>query len=288
MNSNTSLFINLLSKIEGHITMKFFYILFIFIFAFGGFSYAQSTASAQVSTFNIEAPQLQVQKKIWVYLPKDYSNSNKDYAVIYMQDAQNLFDAETSYVGEWNVDEYLDSISDDNTIIIGIEHGNGKRMDELTPYPNEKYGGGKADDYLDFIINTLKPKIDTTYRTLRDAKHTIIFGSSLGGLLSFYAVIKYPDTFGNAGVFSPSFWFSNRIFDLISKSDFNRDSRFYFLAGSEESEDMIPDLQKMVELLLTNGVAPDHMKYIIIEGGRHNEELWRNNFPKAYEWLTRY
>ena len=269
------------------IAMKFFHILFLFLFALGNFGHAQSTASAQVSTFSIEAPQFKAEKKIWVYLPKDYSDSNKDYAVIYMQDAQNLFDAKTSYVGEWNVDEYLDSISDNNTIIIGIEHGNDKRMDELTPYPNEKYGGGKADDYLDFIINTLKPQIDTTYRTLKDAKHTTIFGSSLGGLLSFYAIVKYPDTFGNAGVFSPSFWFSNRIFDLISESDIHSNSRFYFLAGSDESEDMVPDLQKMVELLLKKGVAKDHIKTVIVEGGRHNEELWRNNFPEAYQWLMK-
>lgn len=267
--------------------MKILHFLILLLFAFSNLGHAQSTASPQVSTFIIDAPQLQVEKKIWVYLPKDYLSSNKDYAVIYMQDAQNLFDAETSFVGEWNVDEYLDSISDNNTIIIGIEHGNEKRLDELTPYPNEKYGGGKADDYLEFIFNTLKPRIDTTYRTLKDAEHTTIFGSSLGGLLSFYAVIKYPDTFGNAGVFSPSLWFSNRIFDLVSETDISPNSRFYFLAGSEESEEMVPDLQKMVELLLKKGVSTDHIKTVIIEGGRHNEELWRNNFPEAYQWLIR-
>lgn len=167
-----------------------------------------------------------------MYLPKDYLESAKEYAVVYMHDAQNLFDAQTSYVGEWQVNEYLDSISDQNTIVIGIEHGNDKRMDELTPFANEKYGGGKADDYLDFMINTLKPKIDATYRTRKDPTHTTIFGSSLGGLLSFYAVIKFPQTFGNAGVFSPSFWFSNRIFDWVSESDLDPNARFYFLVGS--------------------------------------------------------
>lgn len=128
--------------------MKILNTLILFIFAFSNFGHAQSTASAQVSIFNIEAPQLNIEKKIWVYLPKAYSNNDTHYPVIYMHDAQNLFDAETSYVGEWNVDEYLDSISDNKSIIIGIEHGNEKRMDELTPFPNEKYGGGKGDDYL--------------------------------------------------------------------------------------------------------------------------------------------
>ncbi len=165
--------------------MKILHFFILFLFMLGNFGQAQSTASAQVSTFVMEAPQLQVEKKIWVYLPKNYSESIKEYAVIYMHDAQNLFDAETSYVGEWNVDEYLDSISDDTSIIIGIELGNERRLNELTPYSNEKYGGGKADNYLDFIINTLIPKIDATYRTLKDAEHTTIFGSSLGACCLF-------------------------------------------------------------------------------------------------------
>lgn len=267
--------------------MKRLHLLFIFILAFNSLAHSQSTASAQVSTFILEVPGLHDEKKIWIYLPQAYSHSEKAYPVIYMHDAQNLFDSETSYVGEWFVDEYLDSISDNSAIIIGIEHGNEKRTDELTPFPNEKYGGGKGDVYLNFIINTLKPYIDTTYHTLRNPKHTSIFGSSLGGLLSFYALIKYPETFGNAGIFSPSFWFSNRIFDFVTESDISPDSRFYFLAGSEESENMVPDQNKMVDLLLKNGVSKNNLKSIIIEGGEHKEALWRDNFPEAYQWLIK-
>nr|WP_317126117.1 alpha/beta hydrolase-fold protein [Flavobacterium rhamnosiphilum] len=111
----------------------------------------QSTASKQVSTFTIEAPQLQTAKKIWVYLPENYETSKKKFSVIYMHDAQNLFDAKTSYSGEWNVDEKLDSLKA-QVIVVGIEHGNDKRIDELTPFKNEKYGGGKADSYLEFIV----------------------------------------------------------------------------------------------------------------------------------------
>ena len=81
----------------------------------------QSTASKQVSTFIIEAPQLKTTKKIWIYLPKNYDASKKKYPVIYMHDAQNIFDAKTSFVGEWNVDETLDSINA-QVIVIGIEN----------------------------------------------------------------------------------------------------------------------------------------------------------------------
>ncbi len=249
--------------------------------------FAQSTASQHVVTVDIQAPQLESSKKIWVYIPKSYEKSEKAYSVIYMHDAQNLFDAQTSYVGEWKVDEYLDSISQDETIIVGIEHGNERRTDELTPYPHETYGGGKGDVYIDFIKNNLKPYIDRTYRTLPDAQHTTIFGSSLGGLLSFYAVIKYPDTFGNAGVFSPSFWFNDSIYKLVEQTDIPESSRIYFLVGAEESEEMVPDLKKMVSLLQRKGIKPEHINITIVEGGKHNEAFWSAHFPEAYQWLIR-
>ena len=120
----------------------------------------ESTASKNVSVFEIFSPELNAKKKIWVYLPKNYNGSDKKYPVIYMHDAQNLFDAKTSYVGEWEVDETLNKMNA-QLIVIGIEHGNEKRMDELTPYKNEKYGGGNGDNYLKFIVETLKPKVDS-------------------------------------------------------------------------------------------------------------------------------
>lgn len=267
--------------------MQLRHIILILISFFAFRISAQTTASQQVVTFELEAPQLETTKKIWVYLPKYYEKSEKAYSVIYMHDAQNLFDAETSYVGEWKVDEYLDSISDDETIIVGIEHGNEKRIDELTPYAHEKYGGGKGDVYLDFIINTLKPHIDGTYRTIADGQHTTMMGSSLGGLLSFYAVIKYPETFGNAGVFSPAFWINEEIYKFVEQTDIPKSSRFYFLVGSEESEEMVPDVEKMISLLQRRGVQPENMKSTIVEGGKHNEALWSQNFPKAYQWLIK-
>lgn len=259
---------------------------FLIFFSFLVFKItAQSTASQHVATFTIEVPELEAQKKIWVYLPASYENTQKAYSVIYMHDAQNLFDDTTSFVGEWQIDEYLDSIGNNETIIIGIEHGNEKRLDELTPYPHEKYGGGKGDLYLDFIKNTLKPNIDSKYKTLPGAEHTTIMGSSLGGLISFYAGIQYPETFGNVGVLSPSFWLNEEIYKLVEKADIPETSRFYFLAGSIESEEMIPDMEKMIVLLQRKGVNPENIKSTIIEGGQHNEALWRENFPLVYEWL---
>lgn len=258
------------------------------------FSNAQSTASKQVSTFTIEAPQLETQKKIWVYLPKDYANSKKSYPVIYMHDGQNLFDDKTSYVGEWKIDEYLDTINKNEAIIIGIEHGNDKRIDELTPYLTEKYGGGKADDYLNFIINTLKPHIDSNYRTLSNKKHTAIWGSSLGGLISLYAVIKYPKTFSRAGIYSIALWINkNEMIQFIKDSKIDSDKKFYFLVGSEEGETMedasamVSDQHEMVELLKRKGIADKNIIDKVIPNGHHNETLWSNNFPETYHWLLK-
>jgi predicted alpha/beta superfamily hydrolase len=244
----------------------------------------QSTASKQVSTFTIDAPQLHTSKKIWMYLPKNYATSTKKYPVIYMHDAQNLFDTKTAYAGEWNVDEKLDSLNA-QVIVVGIEHGNEKRMDELTPFKNEKYGGGKADDYLNFLVNTLKPEIDKKYRTKSNAKNTVIMGSSLGGLTSFYAILKYPNVFGKAGVFSPSFWFSKEIYTLAENTK-KLDSKIYLLCGDNESEDMVKDLNKMDDIISKKRC--DCMKLTkkrIIKGGQHNEKLWRDGFVKAYLWL---
>ena len=93
-----------------------------------------------------------------------------------MHDGQNLFDAKTSFAGEWNIDEKLDSLKA-QVIVVGIENTE-KRTEELTPFVHTRHGGGKANDYLDFIVNTLKPKIDATYRTKTNAKNTMMMGSS--------------------------------------------------------------------------------------------------------------
>ncbi|SHJ09661.1 alpha/beta hydrolase [Flavobacterium terrae] len=256
-----------------------------FLFPFLNTISQESTASKQVSTFSIEAPQLNTSKKIWVYLPKNYSESKKKYPVIYMHDAQNLFDKSTSFAGEWNIDETLDSLNAE-VIVVGIEHGNEKRIEELTPFKNEKYGGGNADNYLDFLVKTLKPQIDKTYRTNKKVEVTTIAGSSLGGLVSYYALLKYPDVFGKAIIFSPSFWLSNEIYTLTENSP-KINTKMYFLCGDNEDEAMVNDLNKMTDLLKRKVNSFSQIEIQVIEGGQHNEKLWREAFPKAYLWLLK-
>lgn len=225
--------------------MKIF-ILIPFLLFLGRLTAQESTASKQISTFSIDAPQLKTSRKIWLYLPKGYETSTKKYPVIYMHDAQNLFDAKTSFAGEWNVDEKLDSLKS-QVIVLGIENGGDKRLEELTPYKNEKYGGGNSDKYLEFIVNTLKPEIDKKYRTKTNAKNTTIMGSSLGGLTSFYAVIKYPEVFGKAGVFSPAFWINRKVINAYMANSKKLKAKIYFLCGDSEGNDesMVTDLNHM-------------------------------------------
>jgi predicted alpha/beta superfamily hydrolase len=259
---------------------RFFTQLVLCFFTLISINAQESTTSKNVSTFTIESPQLQTTKKIWVYLPENYTASDKKYTVVYMHDAQNLFDKKTSYSGEWNIDEKLDSLKAP-VIIIGIEHGNEKRIDELAPYKNKKHGGGNAQNYIDFIVKTLKPYVDQNYRTKPKAKNTIIMGSSLGGLVSFYAILKYPEIFGKAGVFSPSFQFTNDIYTLVKQTPKIK-AKIYFMCGDKESDDMVPDLHQMEGLLDTKRC---YYKTTIIKGGEHNEKLWRNEFVKAILWL---
>ena len=260
-------------------------IVFFIAFLFSILLHAQeSTAAKNVTTFTIFSPELSVEKKIWVYLPNGYENSDKKYPVVYMHDAQNLFDVKTSFVGEWQVDETLNKMNA-QIIVIGIEHGNDKRIDELTPYKNEKYGGGNGENYVNFIIKTVKPKVDSLYRTKSKAKNTAIFGSSLGGLISFYAVMKHPKVFGKAGIFSPSFWFSDEIYSLMENT-LKTKAQIYFLAGDKESETMVSDLKKMETLLDRNRCYCLKLnKTVIVKDGEHNEKLWKENFEDAIKWL---
>ncbi|MEM6516423.1 MAG: alpha/beta hydrolase-fold protein [Bacteroidota bacterium] len=267
--------------------MKFLIISLVLSVLGFSFLYAQSTASKQISSMKFESAHLDSAKRVWIYTPKSYKSSEKRYPVIYMFDAQNLFDAKRSYAGEWEIDEYFDNLknADKEVIVVGIEHGNEKRIEELTPYPHEKHGGGKGDDFMKFIVNDLKPKIDMKYRTLSDKTNTMLFGSSLGGLMSLYGTIKYPDVFSKAGVFSPAFWINPEIYDLVEASNGFENNTFYFMAGDSESEDMVTDMEKMIKLLHSEGLKSKQIKSKVVKGGQHNEQLWRENFPDAFEWL---
>ncbi len=247
------------------------------------------TASANVKILDTAffIPQLNRYRRIWIYFPPDYHQSKKHYPVLYMHDGQNLFDNATSYAGEWGVDEYLDSIftkGKKEVIVVGIDNGLAKRMQEYNPYSFQQFGKGEGDKYVAFLVQTLKPFIDKHYKTLTDKKNTYIAGSSMGGLISLYAVLKYPKIFGGAGIFSPAFWTASGIDSAVNADAKNIHSRLFFYAGGKETGSMIPDMKRIEKEIKTVSHSP--VKEVIDENAQHNEAAWRKYFPQFYEWTV--
>jgi predicted alpha/beta superfamily hydrolase len=239
-------------------------------------------------------PQLKRKRRVWIYLPEDYATSRKRYPVLYMHDGQNVFDDATSYAGEWGVDEFLDSTKMKKCIVVGIDNGGDKRLNEYCPYDfslagiaaNNKTNKGEGGLYADFLVKTLKPFIDKRYRTAKDKKNTFIAGSSMGGLISLYAVLKYPTVFGGVAVFSPAFWISgSKIYRDIRKKGKSVRSKIYFLGGKLEGGSMIPDMLKAFQGMAA--VSKSTMTTVIRDEGLHNEATWRKEFPLFYEWLMK-
>jgi predicted alpha/beta superfamily hydrolase len=248
------------------------------------------TASPQVRIIDtaFKIPQLNRTRRIWVYLPKGYATASKRYPVLYMQDGQNLFNEQTAAFGEWGVDECLDTLQQKlgkECIVVGIDNAGAFRKQEYDPYDDATSGKGEGKAYAEFLVKNLKPFIDNKYRTLKGRENTFIAGSSLGGLFSFWAAIQYPDVFGAAGVFSPSFWVSDQIFADAEKFNAAVMSRFYMSAGKMEPADMVSNNEKMAALMQKK--QKYDIRLVTDPLGRHNEKTWRKEFEAFYYWLMK-
>jgi predicted alpha/beta superfamily hydrolase len=249
-----------------------------------------STAAENVYVLDEEfyMPQLDRHRRIWIYLPPDYEDTDIHYPVIYMHDGQNLFDLYTSFAGEWEVDETLNDLFDQGyqvPIVVGIDNGGIERINEYTPWTNPTYGGGQGDLYINFIIETLKPFIDDNYRTLPGRESTALWGSSLGGLISHFGALKHQDIFSKAGIYSPSYWFSDSVWTFTHEMGHQHNMKLYQMTGSLEGGSMVPDTWIMHDTLTNLGFDNEQLSTKIIEGGEHNEQLWREDFETAYLWL---
>lgn len=262
-----------------------------------------STASANVhvldSAFYI--PQLDRYRTVWIYLPEDYATSGKRYPVLYMQDGQHLFDEATSQGRygpiEWGVDETIDAATE-KCIVVAINHqaDYADRVPEFLLRPNDEYPTVEGPQYLAFIAETLKPYVDAHYRTLSDKAHTGLAGSSLGGLITLYGGLTYPDVFGALGVFSPSIWMDAENVKHVLTEAANKaaikDQRYYFYAGTSEVRqkpdgtfiDMNADAQAAMALLEKE--AGPETKLTVREHGRHGALDWREAFPAFFKWFV--
>lgn len=245
-----------------------------------------------IITFNLPIPQLRVaSRRIWIYLPPDYRQTSKRYPVIYMHDGQNLFDESTSYCGEWKVAKSINRLMRERkskgAIVVGIDNGGENRENEYSPWRGINVKENLGSKYVDFIVSYLKPIIDSNLRTLPDRENTCVAGSSAGGLISYYAVLRYPNIFGSAAIFSPSFWYSRKkVRDFLKKADLSAGVKIYMDVGTceeDNAEDYLNDtvyISKMFDK--KKGVR---QKLVIVDGAEHNEKEWAERFPQAFLWL---
>ena len=171
---------------------------------------APATAGTLVIIERFESPQLHNSRSLRIYLPPGYdAHPQRRYPVLYMHDAQNLFDAATATYGvEWGMAKTLDRLiaqgAIEPLIVVGIDN-TADRIAEYTPCCDPQHGGGKLDAYERFILDTVKPYADRTLRTLPGREHTAIMGSSLGGIASVDIAQRHPDVFSMAAGLSSSF-----------------------------------------------------------------------------------
>ncbi len=235
------------------------------------------------------SPELDNRRDVITYLPPSYGSGTRRYPVLYMHDGQNLFDEVTSFAEEWRVDNTMDALSHVGleAIVVGIfntEH----RLDEYSPFEDAEGRGGKGDLYLDFIADTLKPRIDRDFRTQTERDSTLIAGSSMGGLISLYAFFRRPDVFGKAGAMSPSLWFADRaIFPFIEDAP-HVPGKLYLDVGTLEGKGTVADVRRLREILLRKEYRRHRdLVYVEQRGAGHSEAAWRQRFHDAIDFLLR-
>ena len=219
---------------------------------------------------------------VLVHLPLGYeTDAAARYPVLYMQDGQNLFDAATSFAGEWRMDETSDALAREGVIrqpiIVGIYNSGAYRIDEYTPTRDAaRRAGGKALLYGRMLVEELKPFIDATYRTLPDAADTGLGGSSLGGLVSLYLGLIHPSVFGKLAVLSPAVWWDNRfIVRRIRALRAKPSSKIWLSTGTAEGDGVVEAARRVKGALEAKGwTLGIDLDYIEVEGAPHNEAAW--------------
>lgn len=244
-----------------------------------------------VKKWNITIPELtgEEERKLYVYLPNSYQkNRRKRYPVLYMFDGHNLFfDSDASYGKSWGLKKYMDKTGTE-LIIVAVEcnhNPDNGRLIEYSPFTftmpeSDEVIHGLGRTTMDWMVYALKPQIDHTFRTLSDREHTYIAGSSMGGLMSLYAVLRYNRIFSKAAALSPSVWTApEKMYRLIKNARIKPDTVIYMDYGSEE----FANHDKMEELFhtTTSRLQERHIFLTsrIIPYGTHTEECWEKQLP---------
>jgi predicted alpha/beta superfamily hydrolase len=245
--------------------------------------------SSLVTLPAVYSPELGNARDVLVYLPPSYRGSRRSYPVIYMHDGQNLFDPATSFAGDWGVGRAMDAAARRGleAIVVGVPNAGGERLNEYSPFHDtESGGGGRGAAYVAFLVETLKPLVDGRCRTRRAREHTVIAGSSMGGLISLWALFHRPATFGAAGALSPSLWFAGgAIFSELEAAPFVP-ARLYLDIGVQEGEEHVANARRMRDLLADKGYGVGRdLRWLESRSGRHDERSWGRRFARALPFL---
>lgn len=231
-------------------------------------------------------------RMITVYVPAGYDDHpERHYPVLYMQDAQNLFEPERAFVPgqHWRLKEAADAAISARRaapmIIVGVDHAGAARMDEYTPTRDEeKGGGGHAADTLRMLVEELLPRIDSSYRTR--AGESAVGGSSLGGLFSLFAALEAPEVFGRAAVMSPSVWWNGRaILNRIDEFHHEVRPRLWVDIGLREGNEAVSDARLLRERLRAHGWRESDLRYVEDRRADHSEAAWAARVGQALEFL---
>lgn len=243
-----------------------------------------------VEKWNITIPALtgDRQRKAYVYLPAQYKNdADSRFPVMYMFDGHNLFsDGEATYGKSWGLSQYLDN-TQTPIIIAAVEcnHVGHGRLEEYTPvsftFKDGSRINAKGKKYMDWLVKEFKPYIDGNFRTLSDRKNTAIGGSSMGGLMTLYALVKYGKYFSKGAALSPSLWVNGgeAVKQLLGSAKFRKDTYIYMDYGSREFDRHDSQRSAFAEAcasLIQNGAF---VTARIVAGGTHSEASWEKQIP---------
>ena len=228
------------------------------------------------------------QRRVYVYLPTMYeAEPDRRYPVLYMLDGQNVFfDEDATYGKSWGMADYLD-YTDTPLIVAAVECNagpNNERLVEYSPYrfDDPQYGhfDGKGAATMSWFIHRFKPFIDRNFRTLPDRGHTFIGGSSMGGLMSLYALLNHNDVFSRAAALSPSIWVSPEKLDgLVGRAKLEPGTVLYMDYGSREMgnhDGMRKGFAEMCSKIMIRGI---HLTSRLVPGGTHSEASWEKQLP---------
>ena len=275
----------------------------------------QISAQSQIDTALIEPPQpeapphprlrvhpqfhsrfLPDDRDLTVYLPPGYDEEpGRHYPVLYLHDGQNLFDPRTSFVPgrTWQVAETADAVIEagkvEPLIIVGIANTGERRLAEYTPTRDWKMGGGEADRYGELLAHDLLPFIASAYRIRPGVESTGLGGSSLGGLVSLYLGLKYPEIYGKLAVMSPSVWWNHKaIVGYVNETAprLRHHPRIWLDVGSAEGRRTLADTDLVEHRLNAAGWVPERdLHYERVPGGTHDEAAWAQRVGPMLHFL---